>query len=167
MEVYLAELFRHKDTMTLALGADSMAAIAKCLSRQDEINRPMTSIQGLLQRNMEVSTRIDLDFHRKKVLSSFLLVNPQDNLRTRLKLWHPLTGLWLTEGPIFKQWLDVPNSKLWLCGIPGGGKTILAGAMIESVLKRETSSTAIAFFFCDYADPRSGDPANILGALAS
>ena len=84
-----------------------------------------------------------------------------------LKLRHPLTGLWLTEGPIFQQWLEVPCSKLWLAGIPGGGKTVLAGAMIENVLQHETRSTAIAFFFCDHIDARSHDTANILAALAS
>ncbi|KAK3367752.1 hypothetical protein B0H63DRAFT_455822 [Podospora didyma] len=149
----LAELSRHKETISLALAADSVSAIAKCLSRQDEIVRRMSNIQGLIDQNLDITTRIALDSNHSKVLDSFLTVNPQHNLEMSLKLRHPLTGLRLTEGETFQQWLESSPSenasRLWLSGIPGIGKTFLAGAMIESVMRS------------------SHDTATILGALAS
>src|SRR5436190_11480725 len=94
-------------------------------------------------------------------------VNPQPNFEVSLKLKHPLTGLWLTDGVAFKQWLETPNAKLWLSGIPGAGKTVLAETIIEKALKHSSSSTTVMFFFCDYKNPWSQDPVHILRVLVS
>lgn len=86
-----------------------------------------------------------------------------------VKLRHPMTGLWLTGSPSFTSWLETPGSKLWLSGIPGAGKTVLAGAVIQDTITRSYSHSevGVAFFFCDYMNPDTWDIANILGALAS
>ncbi|TDZ40656.1 hypothetical protein C8035_v005494 [Colletotrichum spinosum] len=66
----------------------------------------------------------------------------------------------------FQHWLSKSDSKLWLKGIPGAGKTVLAASIIEAALERSTESTPTAFFFCDYKDTRTQVVENILGALA-
>ena len=82
------------------------------------------------------------------------------------KLWHPCTGLWLTNGPEFRDWLTNKTAKnIWCHGIPGSGKTVLASAVIEEVLKCRSHSAAAAYFYCDYKDVKTQDPANILGSL--
>lgn len=84
-----------------------------------------------------------------------------------LKLRHPLTGLWVTEGLTFQTWLISQNSKLWLSGIPGAGKTVIAASVIEEAMKKSSQARAVAYFYCDYKDAEKQSPINILGSLAS
>jgi NACHT domain len=72
----------------------------------------------------------------------------------------------LTESEEFKYWLDTTNSRLWLFGIPGAGKTVLASSVIEETLKRGNKDSAVAFFYCDYKNEASQEPVNVLGGLA-
>ena len=43
---------------------------------------------------------------------------------------------------------------------------MLASAVIEEVFKCRSHSVAAAYFYCDYKDVKTQDPANILGSLA-
>jgi Cdc6-like AAA superfamily ATPase len=63
--------------------------------------------------------------------------------------------------------MAVQNSRLWLHGIPGAGKTILASLVIEEALKNADKEHAVAFFYCDYKNVASQRPVNILGSIAS
>lgn len=96
-------------------------------------------------------------------------VYPHSNLRISIKLRQPLTGLWLTGSSTFTNWLKTAGTKLWLSGIPGAGKTVLAGAVIQEAIEKSESHTAVgvAFFFCDYKNSATWDIVNILGAIAS
>lgn len=49
---------------------------------------------------------------------------------------------------------------------PGSGKTVLCGLVIETVLEQSDDLTAVCFAFCDYKNPDSCLPENILAALA-
>ncbi|PWY96736.1 NACHT domain protein [Aspergillus sclerotioniger CBS 115572] len=56
------------------------------------------------------------------------------------------TGGWLRQDDTFKRWLDTGNRTsrvLWLQGIPGAGKTFLAGTVVD--IARTASHTAFAF----------------------
>ncbi|KAL4996475.1 hypothetical protein BDV10DRAFT_187128 [Aspergillus recurvatus] len=159
------EISRHKATMTLALSADSMRSMLQALSKQEELGCGIDQLQDAVK---DIQTRIILDKYRQDVLDFFMRYNPQPNLEMSLQLRHPLTGLWLTEGDEFQTWLDSQNARLWLSGIPGAGKTILAGLMIEESIKRTLyGGKACCFFFCDYQEPKTQDPINILSSLAS
>ncbi|KAL2836937.1 hypothetical protein BJY01DRAFT_48327 [Aspergillus pseudoustus] len=163
----LDEISTHKKTMNLALAADTMKTMLQALSKQEDIADGLADVQHTLS---DIQTRIVVDKHRQDVLDFFMRYNPQTYYEMSLRLRHPLTGLWLTEGAPFKSWLDSQNGKLWLSGIPGAGKTVLAGSMIEECLKRTWyagSTKATCFFFCDYKEPKSQDMSNILSTLAS
>jgi hypothetical protein len=165
----IQEMCRHKDTISLALSADSMNALLRCLSRQEDMDGKLAEIEMGIKRVLTISTRIEIDTKRQQVLDFFLKVNPQSNFEMSLKLRHPMTGLWLTEGKTFRQWLDKDNTErslLWFSGIPGAGKTVLAGSIIEETLRESDSSTAVAFFFCDYKSNLSLQLINILGTIA-
>ncbi|THZ28560.1 ankyrin repeat protein [Aureobasidium pullulans] len=41
-------------------------------------------------------------------------------------LCHPGTGAWFLKSPVYKKFLQAPHGRLWLRGIPGSGKTVLA-----------------------------------------
>jgi Cdc6-like AAA superfamily ATPase len=73
----------------------------------------------------------------------------------------------LTESQEFKHWLATPGSHLWLSGIPGAGKTVLASSVIEEALKFSDSKNAVAFFYCDYKNTATQEPLKVLGCIAS
>jgi hypothetical protein len=164
----LAEVSRHKATMTSALAADTMRKLQLCLTKVDENGQHIIAISQDV-KDIKINTQILLDNRKRKVLDFFMKMSPQTNLETSIKLRYPTTGLWLTESVAFSLWLETPGSKMWLRGIPGAGKTVLAGSVIQEALthSRNTPGVAAGFFFCDYKNPVTQDPANILSAIAS
>lgn len=164
----LENLVRHKTTISLALSADSLRKLQVCLTKQEEQRQTLSSIENIV-RKIEINTQITLNDHKKRVLDFFMKVSPQPNLEISVKLREPMTGLWLTGSPSFTTWMETPGSKLWLSGIPGAGKTVLAGAVIQDAIERSDSHSevGIAFFFCDYKNESTWNIVNILGAIAS
>ncbi|KAJ9130936.1 Ankyrin repeat protein [Coniochaeta hoffmannii] len=164
----MVELSRHKQTITAAMSADSIRKLQLCLSKVDDQAKSISDMAEVVKR-IGITTQIAVDHEKEKILDYFIRVDPQPNLEMSIKLRHPMTGLWLTESPAFIQWLESPGSKLWLSGIPGAGKTVLAGAVVQDALSRSCAepNVAVGFFFCDYKSPLTWDIANILGAVAS
>ncbi|KAK2609594.1 hypothetical protein N8I77_003090 [Diaporthe amygdali] len=161
------EVSRHKESVNLALTADSMGTLLRVLSKSEEIYRNMDEVLQEAKKTRAIITRIQQDSAREEILDYFLPYNPQQNYEMSLSLRHPRTGLWLTRRPEFQTWLAHPDSALWLSGIPGAGKTVLAGTIIEEALKRSTEDVATAFFFCDYKNGNTQTTDNVLSALAS
>lgn len=165
----LEELERHKNNMNLGISTDSMHKMQILLSKQKETDIIVGETRRIVR---EIRTEILVDSKKTRVLDFFMdteKVNPQTSLDTNIKIRHPMTGLWLTESPVFIQWLDTPGSKIWLSGIPGGGKSVLAGAAIQEILTCASQNPSIgaAFFFCDYKNEETLKSTNVLGALAS
>ena len=163
----LDELEQHKTTLDLAIGGENLAAILKGLSRQDQIASDVKVLKEAQVARWAEETHIRLNNKRKEVLRFFEKANPIINHHTNRKLHHALTGLWLTEGATFKSWMYTRNSKLWLSGIPGAGKSVLASCVIEEALKESNERRAVAYFYCDYKDPVKQNPINILNSLAA
>ncbi|OHF02494.1 hypothetical protein CORC01_02189 [Colletotrichum orchidophilum] len=164
----LKQIEGHRDTISLALSTDTLEGMLKCLERQDTIIGSLGSLSQKVERLTEIQTRIGDTSKRREIIDYFLKVNPQSNLQTSNRLRQPLTGLWLTESdPSFLKWLALPHSGLWLSGIPGAGKTILSGVVINEILQKSSDSTAVAFFYCDYKSSASQQLVNILCALAA
>lgn len=70
-----------------------------------------------------------------------------------LEVRHQETGVWLLSNRSFKDWSSVhfcTDALLWLHGIPGSGKTVLAAIAIENVRKQQAAM--VAFHFCRYTD---------------
>ncbi|KAM0545371.1 hypothetical protein ACHAPJ_011355 [Fusarium lateritium] len=156
----VADLANHRANLHLALSADSMDTLLKSLTKQDEI-------YNMVERKLSFETRVQLNKRRKEILDFFLRVKPQDYLDVSRGLRHEATGLWLTSGDsTFAAWKNGSNSKRWLSGIAGSGKTVLCGLVIETVLKESDDSTAVCYAFCDYKNPDSCLPENIIAALA-
>ncbi|KAI8948150.1 hypothetical protein F4801DRAFT_581680 [Xylaria longipes] len=162
------KLAQQQDAMSLALQVDSLGSLVKLLSNNKDIKAQLASVQQGVE-NLQRLTRVEVDAERQRILDFFLKVNPQEYLDTSMKLRHPGTATWLTESLQFQQWIETAGSTIWLSGIPGAGKTVLAGAMIQKALEKGLSSSRIgvAFFFCDYKDPQATILSNMLGAMAS
>ncbi|KAF2204889.1 hypothetical protein GQ43DRAFT_477831 [Delitschia confertaspora ATCC 74209] len=68
------------------------------------------------------------------------------------------TCQWLLNKPEFRGWLDRKDSKhFWCYGIPGCGKTILAGYAIDYLKTTfpATDDTVVIYYFFDYSNPIS------------
>ncbi|KAF3764220.1 hypothetical protein M406DRAFT_339885 [Cryphonectria parasitica EP155] len=63
----------------------------------------------------------------------------------------PENNRWLLEKRAFREWIEpislMKPPLLWINGIPGAGKTILASSVIEEVKKSHPQSTVL-FFYC-------------------
>jgi len=165
-ESLLTELNRHKATIHLALAVDNFDKLVQCLDLQHQTMSSINKVRDSLKKLHDIQSHFEVDKKKKQVLDFFLAVNPQPSLQTSMNLRHANTGIWLTRSNAFISWKDMGSSKLWLSGIPGSGKTVLCGSIIEEALQECSDATAIAFFFCDYKNERSQQLTNILSALA-
>ncbi|KAF1851654.1 ankyrin, partial [Cucurbitaria berberidis CBS 394.84] len=162
------EVRRHRETLSLALSADSMTALLQCLSTQKSIIKQLDNIQETLQRNKDFQLGIALNEDRRRILKSFFTVEPRQYFETSLSLRHSGTGSWLYEDTTFQGWLQDPGSRVWLTGIPGAGKTVLSATIIQGCLTRSsaTQAIAVAYYYCDYKSTDSQNVVNIFSALA-
>ncbi|KAF4502587.1 hypothetical protein FAGAP_1173 [Fusarium agapanthi] len=115
----VAELANHRANLHLTLSADSMDALMKSLAKQDEIH-------SMIERRISFETRVELNKRRKEVMNFFLQVKPQDYLDVSRELRHEATGSWLISDDS--------------TGIPGSGKTVLCGLVIETGLEQKMQS---------------------------
>ncbi|KAI9163536.1 Ankyrin repeat domain-containing protein [Paramyrothecium foliicola] len=164
----LADVSRCKETIALAASADNMRTLQLCLAKQTEQSSKLDRMIEKLDR-IEIQTQIHIDQKKALVLDFFLKpeTNPQPSLAYNIKLRHATTGGWLLSSDKFTDWMKTRGSRLWLNGIPGGGKTILASAIIQESLARSSADVGVSFFFCDYKNAASLTVVNILGAIAS
>ena len=168
-ELWRLEVENHKSNLTLALSADNMSFILQLLSCTDGVHQGITEIKGALTEittRLEAQTRIAMDQDRERVLDFLCGFSPRLNHETGLRIRHPATGIWLTKSEEFQGWLRTKNSKLFLYGIPGAGKTILAASVIEESLRVCNVDNAVAYFYCDYKHDASQDAVQILGSIA-
>ena len=163
----IAGIQRYKQIIDTALAADSLAKLNICLSQQTEIKNKLDGVQQTVEKILDIQVKIALDGKRDRTLKDFGKVNPRQEYDTNRKLRHGLTGLWLTQGLEFNDWYSTPRGRLWCSGIPGGGKSVLAAAIIEECLQRngKDPDKAVAYFFCTYRQPLSQDPLSILSSL--
>ncbi|KAA8896254.1 hypothetical protein FN846DRAFT_921746 [Sphaerosporella brunnea] len=127
-----------------------------------------------------------LERHRKLLDDAVEAAKFQDDERMKLLLWLsqvPYADLhenersrrsantcdWLLRKERFIQWRDSPRSSLlWLHGSPGCGKSVLMSKVIEELSKEhegDTTRVPVAYFYCNFDDEKTRQPANILATL--
>jgi hypothetical protein len=167
----IGEIRACRDTLAIALDADSMYTLLKSLSLQKDIKDELAAVHHRLR---QLETRIVLTEKRSKVLKFFLTVDhtrnltadPTRNLDVNKDLRHPTTGFWLTRDDTFQEWLNEIGSCLWLSGIPGAGKSVLSTLVIEECIKNSGNRRAVAYYYCDYKDINSQKPESLLGTCS-
>ena len=126
----------------------------------------INDIKTELKMKREIEICVAIDAARQKVLDSFSRIDPQTNHNMSRKLRHPNTGLWFLQSPEFQSWMNSESARLWLYGIPGAGKTVLASLIIDELLAQSSPSIAIAYFYCDYKSTETQETHSILSCLA-
>ncbi|KAF2647502.1 hypothetical protein K491DRAFT_699595 [Lophiostoma macrostomum CBS 122681] len=118
-----------------------------------------------LQRSREIENQhresASKDEHLRKLYMVTQWLRPasvEGDHMTHMKKRVPskATGMWLFDDPTFQEWFDLQFPMvpplLWLCGIPGAGKTVLASLVIEKALELLPTPTVV-YFYCRHKDP--------------
>ncbi|TVY14283.1 Vegetative incompatibility protein HET-E-1 [Lachnellula arida] len=162
----LADVQRHKSTMILAMSVTEMSALLEVLTRQDAIKDGIHGLKSHLEADRAERRHITISEERLQMLNFLSKVEARKWQDSNIRLRQPGTGIWFTDGPEFKTWRSEVNTKLWINGIPGAGKTILVSSIIQELEKMVDPQNALAFFYCDYKDTATHNPLAILGSLA-
>lgn len=93
--------------------------------------------------------------------------DPSANYRSGLRIRQADTGSWFLESEQYTHWKVSSSSFLWLFGIPGCGKTILASTIIEDCLKHcaHDPTKAVAYFFFDFNNPQKQSSERMIRSL--
>ncbi|CAG7561911.1 unnamed protein product [Fusarium equiseti] len=165
----LSNIARYTATITLAASADTLRQLQVSLSLQSKYQQETMKLHTDINKKVEITAAISLNTKKQSILDFFMGpdLNPQPSLEQNIGLHQPTTGNWLLELEEVKNWFHTPGSRLWMNGIAGGGKTILATIIIREALSRNLPDYGRAFFFCDYKKEATLSPVNILGAIAT
>ncbi|KAL1640260.1 hypothetical protein SLS58_007076 [Diplodia intermedia] len=167
IEKLLNELEAHKSTLQLAMTQNSLSGIVEILRKQDEALSDLKEIKESQAQFWAAKIAEDerrLSDERKKLLREVSSLRPEDTLQKHLGLRQDGTGLWFIKSPTFEAFQNTSNSRLWLYGIPGAGKSVLSAAIIDSLEQSEKMATA--FFFCEYGNRNTQTTRQILGSIA-
>jgi Cdc6-like AAA superfamily ATPase len=77
------------------------------------------------------------------------------------------TGQWFLESTQFREWRDNTGTTLFCPGIPGAGKTMIAGVAVQhlSTTFPSDDKIGVAYVYCNYKDQGSQNALNLLSAL--
>ncbi|XEV04395.1 hypothetical protein FSHL1_009682 [Fusarium sambucinum] len=165
----LSTLSRYKLTISMATSADSLSKLHVLLNQQAEHNIKIEEAVKNIDEKTKLIANIQLDKEKRRILDIFInpSLNPRHNLDQNIALRQPTTGTWLMSSVELQSWFNNSGSLIWLNGIAGGGKTILAGLVIQEAMSKSSDEIGVAFFFCDYKNAETLRPVKILGAIAA
>ncbi|KAB2568802.1 hypothetical protein DBV05_g12524 [Lasiodiplodia theobromae] len=165
----LADLEQHKSVLSLALSKKSLTSIIEVLKKQDVALQQMEEIRKeqsrIRQRQIQDSER-RLSQERREMLNTVSGMRPEDSFRKHFSLHQDGTGVWFLESSEFDKFMSTPNSRLWVYGIPGAGKSVLSAMIIDHISTQRTEHIALAFFFCEYFNTATQTCRNIFRSIA-
>lgn len=94
-------------------------------------------------------TNIQQDDERNEMCDWFELINPTFRHNETCKLHEDQTGQWMLRSPEWKDWLQGSTQFLWVYGIPGSGKTVLASYLIRKIEELCSNQRhALVYYYC-------------------
>ncbi|PMD20101.1 hypothetical protein NA56DRAFT_574424, partial [Hyaloscypha hepaticicola] len=79
-----------------------------------------------------LSFQLQIDQESNAVFKWLVTTDRSSNHNRACELHEDHTGQWLIRSAPYKDWLAASNRFLWLHGIPGAGKTILASFIVQN-----------------------------------
>ncbi|KAK0450531.1 uncharacterized protein EV420DRAFT_738406 [Desarmillaria tabescens] len=132
-------------------------------------------IDDMKKRQQEADTKKAAEELRKaskelterlqKVVKWLEPLNSEAKLRKVRERRQSETCEWLREHGRFVSWYSSGSTFLWLNGIPGNGKTVLASFTIDHLKDHVTHEEIVLFAFADFQDVRSTDIVVLLRTL--
>ncbi|KAF5600091.1 ankyrin repeat [Fusarium pseudoanthophilum] len=133
----LAEISHHKATLLLAMSGD--------MSRDlKEIRAGIEKLQGTIS---ESETR--------EIIRWLERTNPSSLHNIAFSKHEPLTTAWVTNSSQWKDWVSLESETrlMWIYGLPGAGKTVLASYVIEELEKlcEPVDGSFCSYYYCHYS----------------
>ncbi|KAF5962325.1 hypothetical protein FBULB1_14290 [Fusarium bulbicola] len=133
----LAEISHHKATLLLAMSGD--------MSRDlKEIKIGIERLQGTIS---ESETR--------EIIRWLERTNPSSLHNIAFDKHEPLTTAWVTSSSQWKAWVSSASESrlIWMYGLPGAGKTVLASYVIEELEKlcEPANGSVCSYYYCHYS----------------
>ncbi|KAK5655882.1 hypothetical protein OQA88_5421 [Cercophora sp. LCS_1] len=145
----LAEITLHKSTLLLALTGDLMREVKDIKAGVERVENTLTRSE-----RAEILDWLQFPCHDPSAIHNGIVENHDEQ-----------TSSWLYEWKKWSIWLqsDIPPQDrfLWIHGIPGAGKSVLASFIVESVKSHCHQTTdkrlGYAYYYCHYShDEDSG-----------
>ncbi|KAM7191236.1 hypothetical protein V8F20_009414 [Naviculisporaceae sp. PSN 640] len=138
----LDDLSRHKSSITMAL--------------QEQI---MTDVRGVRRQVDRIYVTLSNSERGKLgdwISGSSTLGNPSTIHNLSLQRYMKSTGDWVFRTPEWRQWIDGNIRSIWINGIPGAGKTILASHLLATVIRdcHKQERTICLYYYCYHAHNR-------------
>ncbi|KAH7378027.1 hypothetical protein BKA64DRAFT_714528 [Cadophora sp. MPI-SDFR-AT-0126] len=130
----LQRIGNYKAIIQLAVTTESSQDIKDLKASSKEIKRSILSAQ------------------RNDLCNWLVLTDPSPLHNRARRLYEPGTGSWMLRTAEWNDWLAGRNGHVWIHGIPGAGKTILASWLIEEAQKHCTQirsqSSICVYYYC-------------------
>ena len=184
-----------RDNLSVALDLLQIDASATSLKKLDLLSHQAANVSTNVDFLRQQSTSISANVHdiagstkeTAKLIDSLAFNKRSKGLRAWLSgdfdptpkqddTWkerQPGTGQWFLSSHEFQAWLEKPAQQtprvLNIIGKSGAGKTSLMSSTIRAAqsLGRDSSQTAVAYFYCSFDEAASQDPINMVGSFLS
>ncbi|KAK4111501.1 hypothetical protein N656DRAFT_681029, partial [Canariomyces notabilis] len=137
--VLLAQIQQHKGTISLAISSEALRDIK-------EIRFDLGAVCRMLSGS-----------ETSNICTWVEQTNPSEILNRAVADYEEGTGDWIVRTPEWKIWMNPNDSRrgLWVHGIPGAGKTVLASYAIREVIRTlrrpNTGKSICAYYYCQHA----------------
>lgn len=132
----LDQAIQHKTTLTLAL--------------LGEITNDVKEIKSTVQKIHEDLTATD----RRSICDWIEHTNPTPIHHRSLKNHEEHTCQWIHRVDQWKDWLHLQRRLIWIHGIPGAGKTVLASYLIQQTIefceRRSSDRVTCFYYYCSF-----------------
>ncbi|MCJ1379768.1 hypothetical protein MMC17_002871 [Xylographa soralifera] len=142
--------------------------VRRLITRQGRISDRVGLLMAQHEERVEIEERQARRENNRRILQFLGESNYESMQSSILATRYRNTGTWFTDGQAFQEWYGGAESKLWLCGIPEAGKTVLTAWVVHYIQlasRKAQSKDGLAFFFCSYQQIDSHMPRTILGAI--
>ncbi|KAI2624405.1 hypothetical protein GGR54DRAFT_629674 [Hypoxylon sp. NC1633] len=148
----------------------SIAKIQENMEHHKALMTTNVTLEDILQAHQARKRALDeyeyaQEFRDRQIFSAIRSeLNPQGydlDLVDILRRSSVSSGKWLRNKPDFTRWLDATDRTarcMWLYGIPGSGKTFLAGNLIKMM---QSSGQRVLFVFLSHDNQQAGDTTKV------
>jgi hypothetical protein len=132
----LDDTMKHKSTITLAL-----------------LGEIITDVKHIKRKVGNIHDRLD-DNERRKICDWVELTNPTEIHHRACGNHEKNTCQWIHRVEQWNEWLSLQRRMIWLHGIPGAGKTVLASYLFEQTIAHRQLQTSdrveYLYYYCSF-----------------
>ncbi|KAJ5220394.1 hypothetical protein N7468_009598 [Penicillium chermesinum] len=163
-EAHIARIERTKSFLMMILMSDARAL-------QQDMHGRISDLTRRLEEDLQVRKDEKISVAHRELCKWISPVDTASVHRRAAKERVHNTGAWFREG-IFKDWLQQKGPAkqiLFLQGKSGAGKTTLFSNIVDGLSSSRLgeNDAVSAFFYCQFSDPASHEPVNILGSFVA